>query len=301
MPVSLYRLQVLCEVVDQRSFSRAAERLVVTQPVVSRLIADMERHYGVRLFVRQGRRVTPTDAGLLVYRYAREVLRATDNMERLLTELADADWGALTVAVTTAIGSYTFPLVWQQFWSAHPRTQLVLKLGDSQRVLEDTRDGAADLGLAITSEVPPDLTVESLGSVDLVLVGAATHPLAGRVLTPPDLVGQTLLCTNSLSSYQNLVLTLDAWGIGQRCPIARFGDTEAVKRGAEIGLGLAQLARVSVARELADGRLTTIHVDRHAPRRDLQLVQPKHASPSTAASVFAGFLREHADSLLGHA
>ncbi|HEY7062767.1 MAG TPA: LysR family transcriptional regulator [Chloroflexota bacterium] len=187
MPVSLYRLQVLREVVDQRSFSRAAERLVVTQPVVSRLIAELERHYGVRLFVRRGRRVEPTDAGLVLYRYAREMLQATEATERLLAELADADRGVVTVEVTTAIGSYTFPTVWQRFRSAHPRTQLVLRLADSQRVLEDTRDGDADLGLALTADIVPDLAVETLGTIEIILIAASGHPLANRAISPRDL------------------------------------------------------------------------------------------------------------------
>jgi DNA-binding transcriptional LysR family regulator len=299
MPVSLYRLQVLREVVDQRSFSRAAERLVVTQPVVSRLIAELERHYGVRLFVRRGRRVAPTDAGLVLYRYAREMLQATEATERLLAELADADRGVVTIEVTTAIGSYTYPIVWQRFRSAHPRTQLVLRLADSQRVLEDTRDGHADLGLAITSDVVPDLAVETLGTVEIILIAAPGHPLAGRAISPRDLVGQTMLCTNGPSSYGGLSASLTAWGIAEECDIVRFGDTESVKRGVEIGLGLAQVARVSVARELAEGRLKVVRLDCPAIERDLLLVQHKHASQSTAAEVFASFLRAQVDTLLG--
>jgi DNA-binding transcriptional LysR family regulator len=296
--ISIYRLQAFCVVVDQQSISRAAERLVVTQPVVSRLVAELERHYGTRLLARRGRRVLPTDAGLLVYRYGRDVLQATESTGRLVAELVDGNYGVLTVAVTTAIGSYTFPAVWQRFWQSHPRTQLILKLADSQRVLEDTRDGSADLGLAITPAVLPDVGAEPLGSVELVLVAAAGHPLTGRTIRPAELVGQTMLCTNGTSNYNNLIRALEAWGIADGCRTVRFGDTETVKRGVEIGMGLAQLARVSVASELAAGTLATVNLDGQVLQRELLLVERKDSSGSTAAAAFARFLRSHAVALL---
>ncbi|HEY7068001.1 MAG TPA: LysR substrate-binding domain-containing protein [Chloroflexota bacterium] len=108
-----------------------------------------------------------------------------------------------------------------------------------------------------------------------------------------------MLCTNGPSSYGSLSASLSAWGIAEQCDIARFGDTETVKRGVELGLGLAQVARVSVARELAEGRLKAIRLASPAIHRDLLLVQHKYASQSTAAGVFASFLRVQAGTLLG--
>jgi DNA-binding transcriptional LysR family regulator len=301
MSINLHRLQAFCAVVDQQSISRAAERLVVTQPVVSRLVAGLEHHYGAPLLVRRGRRVVPTEAGLTVYRYARGVLQATEATEQLVRELLAGDGGLIAVGVATAICSYTFPPVWRRFARNHPRTQLVLRLGDSRHVLEETLDGTVDLGLALPGSVPADLVAHPLGPVEVLLVAAAEHPLAGRTIDPQELVGQTLLCTNSTPSYENLVQNLVASGVSGGYNVVHFGDTETVKRGVEAGLGLAQLARAAVARELAAGTVAPVILAGQPLLPELLLVQRKDPPRSTVVSAFSQFLRTQADALCGRA
>jgi DNA-binding transcriptional LysR family regulator len=299
MPINLHRLDAFCAVVDQQSISRAADRLVVTQPVVSRLVAELERHFGTRLLVRRGRRVVPTEAGLTVYRYARGVLQSTRETEQLVRELLDGDGGLIAIAVATAICSYTFPPVWRRFAVDHPRTQLVLHLGDSHRVLEETLDGTVDLGLALPGTVPGDLAAQPLGPVEVLLVASATHPLAGRTIEPEEMVGQTFLCTNSTPSYENLTQNLAAAGVSGGYSVAHFGDTETVKRGVEAGLGLAQLARAAVARELAAGTVAPVSLDGQRLPPELFLVQRKEPPRSTVVGAFAQFLVGQADALCG--
>lgn len=299
MALNFYRLEAFCVVVDQQSISRAAESLSVTQPVMSRLISEVERHYGTSLLLRNGRRVLPTEAGLVVYRYAREVLRATRDTEHTVSELVDGGRGLLSIGITTAIGSYTFPELWRQFSVNYPGMQLALHLMHSQRVFEETRDGSLDLGLALTAAVPQGVITETLGRVELVLVAAANHPLAGRAVTREEVAGQTFLCTNGASSYENLAQALNAWGLGGECPILQMGDTETVKQAAEVGLGLARLARVAITRELAAGTLASVQLAGQPPGRDLLLVQPQRSTRSGGVHTFVQFLRERAAVLFG--
>jgi DNA-binding transcriptional LysR family regulator len=301
MSISLYRLQAFCAVVDHQSISRAAERLLVTQPVVSRLIAELERHYGTRLLLRRGRRVVPTDAGLTVYRYARDVLEATAETDRLVRELLDGDGGILAVAVTTALGSYTFPPVWRQFALAHSRTRLVLRLEDSRRVVEDVLEGSIDVGLAMPGDVPEEIQALPLGPVEVLLVAGADHPLAGRTIAPGDLAGQTILCTNSAPSYENLARNLAARGVTGGYDLVHFGDTETVKRGVEVGMGLAQLARAAIVRELAAGILVPVTLTGEPRLPELLLVQRKDPPRSTVVHAFVQFLLGQADALCGRA
>jgi DNA-binding transcriptional LysR family regulator len=286
-------------VVDQQSISRAAERLVVTQPVVSRLVAELERHYATRLLIRRGRRVVPSEAGLTVYRYARGVLQATEETERLVRELLDGDGGLVAIGVATAICSYTFPPVWRRFALDHPHTQLVLRLADSRRVLEETLDGTVDLGLAMPGSVPADVVAHSLGPVEVLLVVGAEHPLAGRTINAQELVGQTLLCTNSTPSYDSLVQNLASCGLSGGYSVVHFGDTETVKRGVEAGLGLAQLTRAAVVRELAAGTVVPVTLSGQRLLPQLLLVQRKDPPRSTVVSSFAQFLLSQADALCG--
>ncbi len=301
MSINLHRLQAFCAVVDEQSITRAAERLVVTQPVVSRLVAELERHYQTRLLMRRGRRVVPTEAGMTVYRYARTVLQATQETERLVRELLDGDGGLIAVGVATAICSYTFPPVWRRFAVTHPRTQLVLRLADSRRVVEETLDGTIDVGLAMPGTVPADVVAHPLGPVEVLLVAGPDHPLAGRAIAPRDLVGQTFLCTNSAPSYENLVQNLAASGVPGGYSVVRFGDTETVKRGVEAGLGLAQLTRAAVARELAAGTIVPVLLEGRRVLPQLFLIQRKEPPRSAVVQAFVQSLLGEADTLCGRA
>jgi DNA-binding transcriptional LysR family regulator len=295
MAVNLHRLRVYCVVVEELSISRAAERLEVTQPVVSRLVAGLERYYGTNLLLRRGRQVVPTDAGVTVYRYACDVLQATRETDRLVRELAAGYAGQVAVAVTTAIGSYTFPAVWQRFLLAHPRTQLVLNLVHSQRVLMEVQDRSVDLGLALLATVPQNVVAHPLGTLRMALVAAPGHPLAGRTIGPDGLVGQTLLWTNGA----NWAHPLEAWGIAGRCKIVQFGDTETVKRGVEVGLGLARLPQVAVERELAAGTLARVVIAGQELPADLLLLQGRTPPRSPVVNAFAEYLLRQADELRG--
>src|SRR5262245_30674891 len=161
MSINLHRLHVYCVVVEQQSIKRAAELLEVTQPVVRRLVAEVGRHYAADLLVRQGRGVVPTSAGMTVYRYARDVLKATQETDRVVSELVSGERGQVAVAVTTAIG-YVFPAVWRRFLLSHPSTQLLLHLVDSPRVLMEVQDGSVELGLEILADVPQVVTALTL-------------------------------------------------------------------------------------------------------------------------------------------
>src|SRR5437588_3744942 len=98
------QLAAFCEVVDRKSFSQAAERLGVTQPAVSLQVRSLEKRLGTKLLDRSGRRVEPTEAGLLLYRGAQRLLALE---EEIVNEVAAEDMGELTG--TFAIGASTGP------------------------------------------------------------------------------------------------------------------------------------------------------------------------------------------------
>jgi DNA-binding transcriptional LysR family regulator len=296
MSINLHRLHVYCVVVEQQSIKRAAELLEVTQPVVSRLVAEVGRHYAADLLVRQGRGVVPTSAGMTVYRYARDVLKATQETDRVVSELVSGERGQVAVAVTTAIG-YVFPAVWRRFLLSHPSTQLLLHLVDSPRVLMEVQDGSVDLGLAILAAVPHEVVAHRLGALQMVLVAEPGHPLAGRTITPDLLAGETLLWTNGA----NIAATLEAYGLHGRCHHVRFGDAETVKRGVELGLGLARLLEAAVERELAAGTLSRVVVTGQEPPADLLLLQRSTPARPPVVNAFAEYLVGQAHELCGRA
>src|SRR5215212_6062600 len=121
------QLASFCTVVEQQSFSLAAEQLGVTQPAVSLQIRSLEKRLGVQLLDRSGRRVEPTDAGRRLYRSA---LRLLAQEEQLLAELGEEAEGELTgrleIGASTGPGGTVLPVVLAEFQEAHPAVHVAL-------------------------------------------------------------------------------------------------------------------------------------------------------------------------------
>ena len=142
------QLAAFCAVVDRRSFSQAAEALGVTQPAVSLQVRTLEERLGRRLLDRSGRRVEPTEAGLLLYRAAQRML----NVERQLVEELEQDdsgelRGQLRIGASTGPGSHLVPLLLCEFQREHPALAIGLTVSDTQAVIDDVAERKLELGV----------------------------------------------------------------------------------------------------------------------------------------------------------
>src|SRR5436305_3386723 len=110
------QLHAFCEVVAQRSFSKAAERLGVTQPAVSLQIRSLEKRLGLQLLDRSGRRVEPTEAGNRLFRSAQRLLAMEEQLLADLGDEAEGDLsGKLEIGASTGPGGTVLPVVLAEF------------------------------------------------------------------------------------------------------------------------------------------------------------------------------------------
>src|SRR5438093_8115520 len=127
------QLAAFCAVVERKSFSQAAERLGVTQPAVSLQIRSLEERLGQRLLDRSGRRVEPTEAGLVLYRGAQKLLALE---EQLVEQVAAGDdgelHGRLEIGASSGPGGSVLPLLLCEFARRHPSVTIALSVFDTQ-------------------------------------------------------------------------------------------------------------------------------------------------------------------------
>src|ERR671934_185378 len=142
------QLAAFCAVVEQRSFSQAAERLGVTQPAVSLQIRSLEKRLGMQLLDRSGRQVAPTEAGRSLYRSSQRLLALE---EQLLAELGDEAEGELTgrleIGASTGPGGTVLPIVLGDFQQLHPSVHVALAVSDTQHVVEQVARREVELGV----------------------------------------------------------------------------------------------------------------------------------------------------------
>src|SRR5688500_803320 len=125
--MELHQLRYFTAVVEAGSFSRAAERCLVSQPSLSQQVAKLERTLGQQLLVRLGRRVVPTDAGRLLADRASAILAAVDDAGRQLTAAAGKPGGRLAVGAIPTVAPYLLPPVLGKFMRQCPDVEVLLR------------------------------------------------------------------------------------------------------------------------------------------------------------------------------
>lgn len=265
-PLSLRKLRVFREVVERQSLTLAAQRLAISQPVISGHIRDLERVFGAKLLHQQARRMLPTEAGRVVYEYALQVVRATHEASALVRELASGAAGTVTVAANMTPGCYLLPPRLTEFKRRYPAANITLLIFDSTTLYEQTLQGTHDFAVVGYSEPPGDFVVEVLTYDEVALVVAPTHPLAGRSqLRPEELANQAFIG----SPYAEHRPIVERWlreiGLREQPLAMSLRHPEAVKQAVRDQIGIGLLFRCSVERELQRGELVRLTLQRRAP------------------------------------
>ena len=189
--MELRQLRHFVAVVDCANLSRAAERVAISQPALTRSIKNLEDLLGVELLERKPRGVTPTEAGLALYHHAQIVLNACHRLTREVRELERGVTGTVYVGVGSMFATHITTTVAQSLAQAHPRLAMVVNDGFFEELLRRLQDGRLDL---IFSNFPrvtvsPEYVLEPLITVRPVVMAGRSHPLGRRKsLTRSDLV-----------------------------------------------------------------------------------------------------------------
>src|SRR5881227_4237446 len=131
------QLHAFCEVVAQSSFSKAAERLGVTQPAVSLQVRALEKRLGTQLLDRSGRRVEPTEAGLRLYHGAQRLLALESELVDDVSGGGDGELGGtLTIGASTGPGGTVVPLLLCEFQRRHPGLAIAFSVSHTQNIVD---------------------------------------------------------------------------------------------------------------------------------------------------------------------
>jgi len=281
------RLRAFAAVARNGSFSRAAAELFVSQPAISKHVAQLETELGTRLVARGQGRTALTPPGRLLADY---VLRA----EALLStgrRALDSDHtsGTLSIVASGIPGTYLLPPLLADFTAARPSMGLDFRITTSGNGMEILRSHAVELavlgGFSPTSELESESLVE-----DVVLLVGPAH-LRGRRLPVRELDGLTWI-TREEGSATRASLDVALWQIGIS-PTRRLelDSWEAVKLAVAAGLGIAAISGFGVERELAAGELAVLDVPRWRVRRTISVSYASEMPLSPPAAAFLAELR----------
>jgi DNA-binding transcriptional LysR family regulator len=258
----LQHLITFSRVVEEGSFTRAAQLLNLTQPSVTKQIAALEDHLGAELFSRQGKQVHVTPAGEIVYEYARQVTHLVRQCEGAVAELKSPGAGHIRVGCVGLIGLVTLPDLLADFAAQYPLARFSVKTGNNQETAAMLLHGEVDLALVTTPIMDDRLEVRRLFDDPLVLVLSPGNRLGIQPhLTLSDLAHVPMVTYRKGTRFRAFVdQALGQMGVSPNVTM-EFDNHEAVVKMARLGFGVAISPISAVREDLNEGRLVQVSVE----------------------------------------
>ena len=293
--MEITQLEFFLKIVEEGSFSRAAERAFRTQPAVSLAIRRLEEEIGAPLFDRSQKSPTLTETGQVFHGYAQRIISLRDQARAAVKELSELRTGRVRVGANESTSLYLLPEVILAFRARHPQVKVEIYRHASERLPREILDRNVDLALTANEPLDRDLEGFPILKDELILIMSPSHTLAGRdAVSVPELGSESFLAHNvKTGSRLKVIETFARTGTPLNITL-ELATVETIKRFVQREVGVAFVPRMCVAEELERGTLATVPVRGLSYTRTLWAAYRRGTTHSHAASAFLDILRQHA-------
>ncbi|NPA25745.1 MAG: LysR family transcriptional regulator [Deltaproteobacteria bacterium] len=293
--IEMRQIQVFLAVSELLNFSRAAEKIHLTQPTVSSHLKALERYLGAELLERGGREIRLTPAGELFLPYARRIYSLQERARQELSLYTGAASGTLEIGGSNTPGQYILPGVIGSFSRERQKVRITLRIGDSESIISQIGDGRLELGLVGTPAPAGDfISHECLGDELILVAGPATATGLPDKLTTAVLRKIPLIIREKGSATRRVTLSalrdIDIRGTGELNIVAEMGSVEAIRQALKNDLGAAIISDLAVGEDLANGALVRLELPGEPIRRNFYLVCDRNRKLSPLAEALSRFI-----------
>jgi DNA-binding transcriptional LysR family regulator len=252
-------LKIFCDLADSRSFSKTAEKHLLSQSAISQQLAQLELAHKCQLITRKKRPIELTPAGQVFYKGAKEILERYEQLINEVNTLQSTTDYRINVAAIFSIGMHSLPDYVKKFMVRYPNVNVHIEYFRADKIYELLLNGEVDIGLVAVPKKDKRLEVYDFEEETLVLVCSPKHPLAEeseidihklqfeRFIAFEQEVPTRIWVDAILSRYNTVVR-----------PVMEFDNTETIKRAVEINAGVSILPETVVLQEVAGGTLKTV-------------------------------------------
>lgn len=284
--MDLYQLRGFYEIARERSFTRAADKLFLTQPAISLQIKALEGELGQLLFDRQRREISLTAAGEVLYDHVRQIFAHLDEARSEIAALREELGGRLVIGTSDTNCTYILPGLLEEYCQRYPRVELDIRNRMSLEIASLVAADEVDIGLVTLPVRHRDVCERVLFQRREVLVCRPDHPLGKRKRVRLDaMIEFPLLALQRGSTSRQLLDAALAERQLQPQIAMELGSIEVLKRFVEIGLGIAIVPRVAIDVEVERGSLCAVRVD-GLRAGQVGTIERRHRRPSAAAAAF---------------
>jgi LysR family transcriptional regulator, low CO2-responsive transcriptional regulator len=290
----LHKIHIFWTVARLGSFTRAAEHLHLAQPTVSQQVAALELELGAALLERHTRGLRLTDAGQTLYAYAEKLLALANESVEAVRVTAGVAGQTLKLGVGNMLATYLLPGMLSRYRAAHPADRVRLNVGNTAELLAALAAGEIDLALVGSPADHPDVISEPFLRDRLFVIVGAGDAWAARASAALDELRERVLLTREPGSalYGTVARLLGEEALNSENVIL-LGETEAIKRSVELGLGVALIQGIAIQREVAAGTLRALALHGGDDSRTYLIAQRKRSTLNAAAGRFVKLLQVH--------
>ena len=286
-------LKLYCDLADLRSFSKTAEKNLISQSAVSQQLAQLELIHKCQLLNRKKRPIELTKAGQIFYQAGKDMLERYEQLKNELRTLQKTFISKINVAAIFSIGMHTLPDYVKKFMVSYPKVNVHIEYFSSSRIYELILDGDVDIGLVAVPKRDKRLDVFDFEDEPLVLACSPKHPLAHE-----SQVDIHKLQFERFIAFEKDVPTR-TWidGILERynisiSPVMEFDNIETIKRAVEINSGISILPKTAIFQELGSGTIKAINFSNERFIRPTGIIVRKDKILSQAGRYFIELLRK---------
>lgn len=288
-----FRLKVFRTVADEASFRRAAERLHLSQPAVSQQIQALEEELGATLFDRSKGRVRLTEAGGVLLDFAHKGARLAEQALAALESARGETAGTLRIGASLTVAQYILPRMLGAFLERHPRVQMAVTSGNTEKILAALAEGHLDLGIIEGPASSREVFRQRLLEDRLVLIVGRRYAWPSKVPVPLRALTQVPLLMRERGSGSRRVVELALRRAGLRLRELRItmdlDSIVAIISAVEAGLGAGFVSEWAIQKELRLGTVRVVPVEGLDIRRDLTLIRRFGPTPDGPAGAFERF------------
>lgn len=284
------QLTTFAEVVRQRSFSRAGEKVFLSQSAVSAQIRQLEEEYGEKLLDRAGKFVRLTPAGEVLLEYAQRLMTLRNESKRAVADQASTPRGVLTVGANEATCLYVLPEIFTEYHRMYPSVQIAIYRNFSHKIIERVEDGTIDTGIVTLPVKSPSLHVHPIFRDRIMLMTSVDNPLARRQSVKiGDVAGQPLIFPRTGFTRQMLDKFFRPYRAQIRVTM-ELPSIAMIKRFVAAGLGVSLISSRFAMDEVNAGQAALIPIEGVELWRELGLIYRRGRSLPRATTAFINLL-----------
>ncbi|ADY72769.1 transcriptional regulator, LysR family [Desulfurobacterium thermolithotrophum DSM 11699] len=284
--MDLRQLEVFSKVFELKSFSKAAEKLRISQPTVSAHIQNLEDELGIKLFDRMGRKILPTLEARILYRHAVELLKKKEEALSELLSVTKKSKGTLKLAVSNIPGDYLIPHILLKLKHLMPEVVVQVEIFDSKKVIKQLKEVIPEYDIGFVGSLITDQKLEYKKILDDEIVLIAPPYYNSEKMTLEDFKKLPLLIREEDSGTRIAVeRALKEKGISSlSLNITAFlGSNTAIKEAVKKGVGFGLVSKYSIKEELDCNKLKTIKIEGLSIKRSFYAVRRNDITPIPAA------------------